>query len=100
MKAHIRITIQMLLGKGTSQHEIERRTGVATVSGRAPEHLQIAGRLRLELAKSDQGAGALLIVAGDITTAVAAYPDNVDPHKQISKAPAPFCAASKQRKER
>ena len=65
LKAHIRITIQMLLGKGTSQHEIERRTGVATVSGRAPGHLQIAGRLRLELAKSDQdqdqGAGALLI---------------------------------------
>ena len=28
---------------------------------------------------------------GDITTAVAEYPDNVDPHKQISKAPAPFC---------
>ena len=28
MKAHLRITIQTLLGSGTSQHEIERRTGV------------------------------------------------------------------------
>ena len=28
MKAHLRITTQTLLSKGTSQHEIERRTGV------------------------------------------------------------------------
>jgi transposase len=28
LKAHLRITIQTLLGSGTSQHEIERRTGV------------------------------------------------------------------------
>ena len=38
----------------------------------------------------EQGAGALLIVAGDIPTAVAEYPDNVEPNTQISKAPAPF----------
>ena len=28
LKAHLRITIQTLLGNGTSQHEIERRTGM------------------------------------------------------------------------
>ena len=29
---------------------------------------------------------------GGHTTAVAEYPDNVEPNTQISKAPAPFCA--------
>ncbi len=38
----------------------------------------------------EQGAGALLVVAGDIPTAVAEYPDNVEPNTQISKASAPF----------
>ena len=40
----------------------------------------------------EQGAGALLIclLSGGHTTAVAEYPDNVEPNKQISKAPAPF----------
>ena len=39
----------------------------------------------------------LIIVAGcrgGHTTAVAEYPDNVEPNKQISKAPAPFWALS------